>query len=128
MGLQNKSLIGGWLLMTAKIYKRQNLSCLFKDWLYKKYGIKRQTFYNYRNLYTLMSLAAKLLNCRVNVTYFFKNHEILFKYFVDEAQTPWKHSIFCTCEACTSYLFCSCIVRKLEFIEISKIGNFTMLH
>ena len=103
MGLQSKSLIGGWLLMTAKIYKRQNLSCLFNDWLYKKYGIKRQTFYNYRNLYTLMSLVAKLLNCRVNVTYFFKNHEILFKSFVDETQTPWKHSIFCTCEACTSY-------------------------
>ena len=58
---------------------------------------------NYRNLYTLMSLASKLMNCRVNVTFFFKNHEIIVKNFVDEAQTPWKHNIFCTCEACTSY-------------------------
>ena len=102
-GFKNKPLIGGWLLMAAKRYKRQNLSCLFEDWLYEKCGIKIQIFYNYRNLYTLISLAQKLLNCRVNVTYIFKNHEILFKYFVDKEQTPWKHNIFCTCETCTSY-------------------------
>ena len=35
MGL-NKFLIGGWLFMTAKVYKRQNLSCQFEDWLYEK--------------------------------------------------------------------------------------------
>ena len=29
MGLKNKSLIGGWLLMVANIYRRQNLSCRF---------------------------------------------------------------------------------------------------
>ena len=94
MGLKNKFLIGGWLFMTAKIYKRQNLSCRFEDWLYEKCEIKRKTSYNYRNLHKLISLAPKLMNCRVNVTYFFKNHEILFKYFVDEAQTPWKHEFF----------------------------------
>ena len=103
MGLKNKCLIGGWLLMTAKIYKRQNLSCRFEDWLYEKCGIKRQTSYNYRNLYKLMSLAAKMMTCWVNVTCFFKNHEILFKYFADEAQTPWKHEFFCTCEDYISY-------------------------
>ena len=79
MGLKNKSLIGGWLLMSAKICKRQNLSGRFEDWFSNKYGIKRQTFYNYRNLYTLMSLTPKLSNCRVNVKYFFKIHGILFK-------------------------------------------------
>ena len=105
MGLKDKSLIGGWLLMTAKIYKWQSLSCLFENWLTEECGINRQTFYKYGNLYTLMSIAPKSLNCRVNVTYFFKNHEILFKYFVDEVQTPWKHSIFYTYEGCTSYFF-----------------------
>ena len=42
----------------------------FEDWLYKEYKIKKQTIYNYRNLYKLMSIAQKLMNCRVNMTYF----------------------------------------------------------
>ena len=71
MGLKNKTLIGGWLLMASKVYKRQNLSCRFEDWLYEECKIKRQTNYNYRNLYKLMSAAPKLMNCRVNTTYFF---------------------------------------------------------
>ena len=103
MGLKNKTLIGGWILITSKVYRRQNLSCRFEDWLYEECRIKRQTSYNYRNLYKLMSVAPKLMNCRVNTTYFFKNHEILFKYFDEETQTPWKHAFFCTCEDCISY-------------------------
>ena len=102
MGLKNKTIIGGWLLMALKVYMRQKLSCRFEDWLCEQRGIKRQTGYNYRNLYKLMSVGSKLINCMVNVTYFFKNHEILLKYF-DEAQTPWKHEFFCTCEDCISY-------------------------
>ena len=39
----------------------------------------------------------------LNTTYFFKNHEILFKYFDEETQTPWKHAVFSTCEVCISY-------------------------
>ena len=105
MGLENKTLIGGWLLMASKVYKRQNLSCRFEDWLYEECKIKRQTSYNYRNLYKLMSVAPKLMNCRVNTTYFFKNHEILFKYFDEETQTPWKHAFSCTSEDCVSYFF-----------------------
>ena len=50
-----------------------------------------------------MSVAPTLMNCRVNVTYFFKNHEILCKYFDEETQTPWKHVFYCTCEDCISY-------------------------
>ena len=50
-----------------------------------------------------MDVAPKLMNCRVNVKYFLKNHEIIFKYFADEEiQTPWKHPVFCTCEDCIS--------------------------
>ena len=45
MGLKNKSLIGVWLIMAAKIYRRQNLSRSFEDWLYENCGIKRQTSY-----------------------------------------------------------------------------------
>ena len=88
MGLKNKTLIGGWILITSKVYRRQNLSCRFEDWLYEECRIKRQTSYNYKNLYKLMSVAPKLMNCRVNVTYLFKNHEILVKYFDEETQTP----------------------------------------
>ena len=65
MDLKNKSLIGGWVLMASNVYRRQNLSCQFEDWLYEKYGIKRQTSYNYRNLYKLMSVAPKLMDCRI---------------------------------------------------------------
>ena len=63
-GLKNKSLIGGWLIMAAKIYRRENLSYSFEDWLYKNCGIKRHTSYSYRNLYR------KLMKCRVNTTFF----------------------------------------------------------
>ena len=101
MGLKNESLIGGWLLMAANICRLQNVSCRFEDWLYEQCRIKRQTSYNYRNLNKLMSVAPKLMNCRINVTFFKKNHEILFKYFVD-AQTSWKRECFCTCEDCIS--------------------------
>ena len=103
MGLKNKTLIGGWILIISKICRRHNLSCQFEDWLYEECRIKRQTSYNYRNLYKLMSVAPKLMNCRVNTTYFFKNHEILFKYFDEETQTPWKHAVFSTYEVCISY-------------------------
>ena len=36
MRLNNKSLIGGWLLMAANIYRRQNLTRKFEGWLYEK--------------------------------------------------------------------------------------------
>ena len=41
MGLKNKSLFGGWLLVATNIYRRQNLSCRFEDWLYERCRIKR---------------------------------------------------------------------------------------
>ena len=82
MSLKNKSLIGGWLLMASKVYRHQNLSCRFEDWLYEQCRIKRQTSYNYRNLFKVMSVAPRLMNCRVNVTYYFKNHEILLNVFL----------------------------------------------
>ena len=31
MGLKNKILIGGWILIILKVYRRQNLSCRFED-------------------------------------------------------------------------------------------------
>ena len=121
MSLKNKTLIGGWILITSKVYRPQNLPCQFEDWLYEECRIKIQTSYNYRNLYKLMSVAPKLINCRANVTYFSKNHEILFKYFDDETQAPWKHAFSCTCE--DLFLFwrtCSCILIKfLNFAEAS---------
>ena len=66
MRVENKSLIGGWLLRTVNIYRLQNL----KTHCTKKCRTKRQTSYNYRNFNKLMSVAPKLMNCRVNVTFF----------------------------------------------------------
>ena len=68
MRLKNKYLIGGRLLMPANIYRQQKLSCQLEDWLYEKCGIKKQTSCNYRNLHKLISLAPKVMNCRVNAT------------------------------------------------------------
>ena len=51
-----------------------------------------------------MSVAPKLINCKINAKYFVKNHEILLNYFKEpETQTPWKHVISSTCEDCISY-------------------------
>ena len=86
MSLKNKCLIGGWILMASKVYRRENLSCRYEGWLYCLCKTKRQTSYNYRNLFKLMSVVLKLMNCRVNTTYFVKNHGILLKYF-DELET-----------------------------------------
>ena len=53
-----------------------------------------------------MGVAPKLMNCRVNMTYFVKNHEILINYFEEnEEQIPWKHEFCCKCEDCNSYFF-----------------------
>ena len=64
-----------------KIIKEKNLPHQFEDWIYRKCKIKKQTIYNYRNLYKLMSVVPKLLNCRVNMTHFVENYEILLGYF-----------------------------------------------
>ena len=42
-----------------------------------------------------MRVAPKLLGCRVNMTYFVKNHEILMTCFENEGQIPWKHHFNC---------------------------------
>ena len=51
MSLKNKCLIGGWILMTSKIYRREDLFYGFEDWLYCLYKQKS----NYRNLFKLMT-------------------------------------------------------------------------
>ena len=72
MGLKNKTLMEGWILIALKAYRRENLSCRFEDLLYQECRIKRQTSYKYKNLYKLMSVAPKLMNSSVNVTFFKK--------------------------------------------------------
>ena len=56
MSLKNKTLIGGWILIASKVYRHENLCCRFQGWLYKQCRIKRQTSYNYSNLYKLMNV------------------------------------------------------------------------
>ena len=109
--LKNKSLFGGQISVAGKAYKRdklikgKNLPQRLDDWIYRECGIKKQTIYNYRNLHELMSISPKLLNCRVNMTYFVKNHENLMSYFENEEQIPWKHQFDCECDGCNSYFF-----------------------
>ena len=42
-----------------------------------------------------MSVAPKLLDCQINMTYYVKNHEILMTYFGNEEQIPSKHHFNC---------------------------------
>ena len=54
-----------------------------------------------------MRLAPKLLNCRVNMTYFAKNHEILFSYFEkNEEQILWKHNVVAIVKLVAHILLC----------------------
>ena len=86
MSLRNKALFGGSIAVERMVYKRdkliegENLPQRFDYWMDKEFKIKKQTIYDYINLYALMSVAPKLLNCRVNMTYFVKNHEVLMTY------------------------------------------------
>ena len=104
ISLKNKCLFGRWILMASKLFRKGNLPCRFEDWLYRSCKVRRQASYNYRNLFKLMSVAPKLINCKINATYFVKNYEILLNYFEElKHKTPWKHVFSCTCEDCISY-------------------------
>ena len=108
MGLRNNALFGGWIAVARMIYKRdkliegKNLPQRFDNWMDKEFKIKKQKIYDYLNLYKLMSVAPKLLNCRLNMTYFVKNREILMTYFKSKEQIVWKQQNDCTCEDCNS--------------------------
>ena len=110
MSLKNKALLGGWISTAAKVLRREkniraeNSPGRFKDWMYKECGMKKETTYDYKNLYKFMKIAPKLMNCRVNMTYFVLNHDVFFNYFKDQnEEQPWKHSVPCNCEVCNSY-------------------------
>ena len=67
---------------SIKVFRRKNmrgknLSSRFDDWMFRECKIKKQSIYNYKNLYKLMRIAPKLLNGRVNMTYFVKKPDIL---------------------------------------------------
>ena len=77
----------------------KNLPNRFEGWMPRECRIKEQTIYNYKNLYKLMIIAPKLFNCRGNITYFVKSHDILLNYFQEiEEPTSWKHSTNCACQ------------------------------
>ena len=79
MSLKSKCLFGGWILTASKVYRKENLSYKFEDWLYCVYTIKKTDSCNYRNFFKLMSAAPKPINCKINATYFVKNHDIFFE-------------------------------------------------
>ena len=108
--LKNKALLGGWISTAAQVFRREknirgeNLPGRFEDWIYREHGMKKQTSYNYKDLYKLMKIAPKLMNCRVYMTCFVLNHDILFNYFSEgNEKQRWKHSIPCNCKGCRSY-------------------------
>ena len=68
MTLKNKVLVDGWISIAAKVFRHdkmrgKSLPNRFEDWMFKECGIKKQTIYNYKNLYKLMIIAFKLFNC-----------------------------------------------------------------
>ena len=72
----------------------KNLPSRFDDWMFRECKIKKKSIYNYKNLYKLMRIAPKLLNGRVNMTYFVKKHDILFNSFNEnEEQALLKHNV-----------------------------------
>ena len=82
----------------AKEFRREenrgkDLPGRFEDWIESECDMKKQTIYNYKNIYKLMKIAPKLMNCRVYMTYFVQHHEILINYF-EEHDEPWKHHVF----------------------------------
>ena len=50
--LKNKALLGGWISMAARVFRREknmrgeNLPGQFEDWMHKNCGMKRQTTYS----------------------------------------------------------------------------------
>ena len=107
MSLKNNTLFGEWLLNACRPYKyiKNDSPQRFDEWGYKECGIRKQTIYNYINLYKLMHIAPKQCGCQVNMTYFIKNYKSLMTYFQNEGQIPWKHQFDCKCGACNSYFF-----------------------
>ena len=63
--------------MASKLYRKENLSYRFEDWLYRLCKVKRQASYNYRNLFKPMSAAPKLINCKITLRILLK----LMKFF-----------------------------------------------
>ena len=69
MSLKNKVLLGGWISTAVKVFRREknrsgeNLPGRFQYWMYRECGMKKQLIYNYKNLYKLMIIAPKLMNC-----------------------------------------------------------------
>ena len=75
MTLKNNVLLWGWVLTAAKVIRRKknrgkNLPGRFEDWMESECCMKKQTIYNYKNVYNLMRIAPKPINYRVNMTYF----------------------------------------------------------
>ena len=65
--IKNKLLFGAWLSTAAKVFRRdkmrgKNLPNRFEDWILRECGIKKQTIFNYKNLYKLMIIAQSYSN------------------------------------------------------------------
>ena len=90
-------------LDVTKMCMEKNLPGQFEEWMYRESRIKKQIIFNYKNLYKLMRIALKLMNCRVSMTYLVKNYQILINHFEENKEQPWKHNVSCNCEAFNSY-------------------------
>ena len=48
MSLKNKALLGGWISMVARVFRREknmhgeNLPGRFEDWMHKNYGMRKK--------------------------------------------------------------------------------------
>ena len=66
----------------------KNVPGRFEEWIYRESRIKKQTISNYKNLYKLMRISLKLMNCRVSMTYLVKSHQILINHFEENKEQP----------------------------------------
>ena len=61
MSLKNKCLFGRWILMASKVYRRENFSCRFEDWLYLEtcvlLYVRRLYFILWRTRYCIKHLS-----------------------------------------------------------------------
>ena len=126
MSLKSKCFFGGWILNVSKVYRKENLSYRFEDWLYCLCKIKRQASYNYRNLFGLMSAAPKLLNYKINATYFVKNHDILLNYFNELENRHLGNMLFLVCakivfHTLENQILCKTLIKSWSFTVKMKI-------
>ena len=86
--LKNACLLGGWLCIAFKIYRKEiylfknvDLPRTFEKWININFNISKTRSCTYRNLAKLVKMVPKLIHCRVSVSFLMEKCIILKTYF-----------------------------------------------